>query len=174
MATLTAFRFDTVDGADNALGVISMLQEQELIAILDAALVSWPKGKTRPRTRQIVWPTRTQLLDGTFWGMLFGLIFFVPVLDAGGRAEADRLTSALSDVGIDDTFIYQVRSRLTEGTSALFVLSQDAVMDRINDALKGKKPDLIAINLPHDEEMKLRNLFGPASTPPPRAPIATS
>jgi hypothetical protein len=47
-------------------------------------------------------------------------------------------------------------------------------MDRINDALKGKKPDLIAINLPHDEEMKLRNLFGPASTPPPRAPIATS
>ena len=173
MATLTAFRFDTVDGADNALGVISMLQEQELIAILDAALVSWPKGKTRPRTRQIVWPTRTQLLDGTFWGMLFGLIFFVPVLDIR-RAETDRLTSALSDVGIDDNFIYQVRSRLTEGTSALFVLSPDAVMDRINDASKGTKPDLIAINLPHDEEMKLRNLFGPASTPPPRAPIATS
>ena len=169
MATLTAFRFDTVDGADNALGVISMLQEQELIAILDAALVSWPKGKTRPRTRQVVWPTRTQLLDGTFWGMLFGLIFFVPVLDTR-RAETDRLTSALSDVGIDDTFIYQVRSRLTEGTSALFVLSQDAVMDRINDASKGKKPDLIAINLPRDEEMKLRNLFGPASTPPPRCP----
>ena len=172
MATLTAFRFDTVDGADNALGVISMLQEQELIAILDAALVSWPKGKTRPRTRQVVWPTRTQLLDGTFWGMLFGLIFFVPVLDTR-RAETDRLTSALSDVGIDDTFIYQVRSRLTEGTSALFVLSQDAVMDRINDASKGKKPDLIAINLPHNEEMKLRNLFGPASTPP-RPPIANS
>ena len=169
MATLTAFRFDTVDGADNALGVISMLQEQELIAILDAAVVSWPKGKTRPRTRQVVWPTRTQLLDGTFWGMLFGLIFFVPVLDTR-RAETDRLTSALSDVGIDDTFIYQVRSRLTEGTSALFVLSQDAVMDRINDASKGKKPDLIAINLPHNEEMKLRNLFGPASTPPPRCP----
>ena len=169
MATLTAFRFDTVDGADNALGVISMLQEQELITILDAALVSWPKGKTRPRTRQIVWPMRTQLLDGTFWGMLFGLIFFVPVLDTR-RAETDRLTSALSDVGIDDTFIYQVRSRLTEGTSALFVLSQDAVMDRINDASKGKKPDLIAINLPHNEEMKLRNLFGPASTPPPRCP----
>ena len=169
MARFTAFRFDTVDGADNVLGVISMLQEQELIAILDAALVSWPKGKTRPRTRQVVWPTRTQLLDGTFWGMLFGLIFFVPVLDTR-RAETDRLTSALSDVGIDDTFIYQVRSRLTEGTSALFVLSQDAVMDRINDASKGKKPDLIAINLPRDEEMKLRNLFGPASTPPPRCP----
>jgi uncharacterized membrane protein len=102
MATLTAFRFDTVDGADNALAVISMLQEQQLITILDAALVSWPRGKNRPSTRQVVSPTGTQLLDGTFWGMLFGLIFFVPVLDAGCRAEMERLTSALSDVGIDD------------------------------------------------------------------------
>ncbi|MCE3255978.1 MAG: hypothetical protein K0Q64_61, partial [Nitrobacter vulgaris] len=31
MATLTAFRFETVDGADNALGLVPMLQEQQLI-----------------------------------------------------------------------------------------------------------------------------------------------
>ena len=166
MATLTAFRFDTVDGAENALGAIPMLQEQQLITILDAALVSWPKGKNRPSTRQVVLPTGTQLLDGTFWGMLFGLIFFVPVLDTGRREEMDRLTCALSDVGIDEDFIYQLRSKLTEGTSALFVLSRDAVMDKINDASKGKKPDLIAINLRHHEEMKLRNLFGTASSTP--------
>ena len=166
MATLTAFRFDSVDGADNALGVIPMLQEQQLLAILDAALVSWPKGKNRPSTRQVVLPTGPQLLDGTFWGMLFGLIFFVPVLDTGRREEMERLTSALSDVGIDEDFIYQLRSKLTEGTSALLVLSRDALMDKINDASKGKKPDLIAINLRRDEEMKLRNLFGPASSTP--------
>jgi len=166
MATLTAFRFDTVDGADDALRVVSMLQEQQLITIMDAALVCWPKGKNRPSTRQVVSPIGTQLLDGTFWGMLFGLIFFVPVLDAGHLAETDRMTSALTGVGIDDNFIYQVRSKLTEGTSALFVLSPDAVMDTINDASKGKKPDLIAINLRHHEEMKLRNLFGTASSTP--------
>jgi uncharacterized membrane protein len=96
--------------------------------------------------------------------MLFGLIFFVPVLDTRRREEMERLTSALSDVGIDEDFIYQLRSKLTEGTSALFVLSRDAVMDKINDASKGKKPDPIAINLRRDEERKLRNLFGPASS----------
>jgi uncharacterized membrane protein len=164
MATLTAVRFDTVSGADNALAVISMLHEQQVITVLDAALVSWPKGKNRPSTRQVVSPTGTQLLDGTFWGMLFGLIFFVPVLDTGRREETERLTSALSDVGINDNFIYQVRSKLTEGTSALFVLSRDAVVERIINASEGKKPDLITINLLRDEEMKLRNLFGPAST----------
>jgi uncharacterized membrane protein len=166
MATLTAFRFDSVDGADSALGVVPMLQEQELITILDAALVSWPKGKNRPSTRQVVLPTGTQLLDGAFWGLLFALIFFVPVLDTGRREEMERLTCALSDVGIDEDFIYQLRSKLTEGTSALFVLSRDAVMDKINDASKGKKPDLIAINLRRDDEMKLRNLFGLASSTP--------
>ena len=67
MATLTAFRFDSVDGADRALGVVPMLQQQQSLAILDAALVSWPKGKNRPSTRQVVLPTGTQLLDGTFW-----------------------------------------------------------------------------------------------------------
>jgi len=164
MATLTAFRFDSVDGADSALGVVPMLQEQQLITILDAALVSWPKGKNRPSTRQVVLPTGTQLLDGTFWGMLFGLIFFVPVLDTGRREEMERLTCALSDVGIDEDFIYQLRSKLTEGTSALFILSRDALMDKINDVSKGKKPDLIAINLRRNDEMKLRDLFGSVSS----------
>jgi len=164
MATLTAFRFDSVDGADSALRVVPMLQEQELITILDAALVSWPKGKNRPSTRQVVLPTGTQLLDGTFWGMLFGLIFFVPVLDTGRREEMERLTCALSDVGIDEDFIYQLRSKLTEGTSALFILSRDALMDKINDVSKGKKPDLIAINLRRNDEMKLRDLFGSVSS----------
>ena len=164
MATLTAFRFDSVDGADSALGVVPMLQEQELITILDAALVSWPKGKNRPSTRQVVLPTGTQLLDGTFWGMLFGLIFFIPVLDTGRREEMERLTCALSDVGIDEDFIYQLRSKLTEGTSALFILSRDALMDKINDVSKGKKPDLIAINLRRNDEMKLRDLFGSVSS----------
>ena len=164
MATLTAFRFDTVNGADSALGVVPMLQEQQLLAILDAALVSWPKGKNRPSTRQVVLPTGTQLLDGTFWGLLFGLIFFVPVLDTGRREEMERLTCALSDVGIDEDFIYQLRSKLTEGTSALFILSRDALMDKINDVSKGKKPDLIAINLRRNDEMKLRDLFGSVSS----------
>ena len=164
MATLTAFRFDSVDGADSALRVVPMLQEQDLITILDAALVSWPKGKNRPSTRQVVLPTGTQLLDGTFWGMLFGLIFFVPVLDTGRREEMERLTCALSDVGIDEDFIYQLRSKLTEGTSALFILSRDALMDKINDVSKGKKPDLIAINLRRNDEMKLRDLFGSVSS----------
>ncbi|MEJ7900479.1 MAG: hypothetical protein WKF63_01440 [Thermomicrobiales bacterium] len=42
MATLTAVKFATPEGADQALGVLENLQTQNLIRIQDAAVVSWP------------------------------------------------------------------------------------------------------------------------------------
>jgi uncharacterized membrane protein len=41
------------------------------------------------------------------------------------------------DVGINDSFIKQVREKVTPGTSALFLLTGDAVVDRIAEAVKG-------------------------------------
>jgi hypothetical protein len=47
MATLTAFRFETVDAADNALGVISMLQALRVLGTLDPC-------DQKPRTRAAI------------------------------------------------------------------------------------------------------------------------
>jgi uncharacterized membrane protein len=162
MATLTAFRFDTAGGADNALPVVSILQAQQLVTVLDAALVSWPKGKNRPITRQVLLSVGKPLLDGTFWGMLFGLIFFLPVLDVGAGPWSDQLASSFADVGIDESFIYQVRSNVTEVSSALFVLSEDVSADIITEASEGRKPHSFATSLASNKEIKLRHLFGPA------------
>jgi uncharacterized membrane protein len=40
MATLTVWKFHTVEGADNALSKLEDLQKQQLIQVLDAAIVS--------------------------------------------------------------------------------------------------------------------------------------
>ncbi|MGH7824456.1 MAG: DUF1269 domain-containing protein [Candidatus Binatia bacterium] len=159
MATLTALKFDNADGAEKALEILFVLQGQQFMPVVDAAVVSWPKGKSRPSTRQAVPTTGPSMLDGAFWGMLFGLIFFVPVLGAGVRMGTAALAGALTDVGIDDTFVYQVRSKVTEGTSALFIISRDAVMDRVVETSGSRKPELIATNLPRDQEARLRYLF---------------
>jgi len=50
---------------------------------LDTAVVRWAKGARKPRTRQMLNLTGMTTLDGAFWGMLFGLIFFVPFLGSG-------------------------------------------------------------------------------------------
>jgi uncharacterized membrane protein len=48
---------------------------------------------------------------------------------------------------------------VTEGTSAPFLLSSDAVMDKVTEAVKGQKFEIIASNLSKEEEDNLRAAF---------------
>ena len=67
-----------------------------------------------------------------------------------------------SDVGIDDAFINRVREQVTPGTSALFVLTSDAAMDKVHGAFGGQSPELIFTNLSSEEEATLRSVFADA------------
>jgi uncharacterized membrane protein len=48
---------------------------------------------------------------------------------------------------------------VTEGTSALFLMTSDAVEDRVVEAMKKSKFEIIATNLSKEEEGKLRTAF---------------
>jgi uncharacterized membrane protein len=159
MATLTAWAFNSVEGAEQASEKLQALQAQELINIQDAAVVSWEQGKKKPKTRQLSNMTAAGALGGTFWGMLFGLIFFVPLLGAAIGAGIGALAGSMTDVGISDDFINSVKNRVTPGTSALFVLSSDAVIDRIKDVFQNSHAELTASNLSAEQEAKLREVF---------------
>jgi uncharacterized membrane protein len=101
-------------------------------------------------------------LGGAFWGMLFGLIFFVPLLGMAVGAGIGALSGSLTDVGIDDKFIHRMRDEIKPGTSALFVLSSDAVIDKVKEAFEGQPMVLTETNLSHEEEDKLRGVFATA------------
>jgi uncharacterized membrane protein len=62
-------------------------------------------------------------MESAFWGLLFGLIFFVPFLGLAIGAAIGALAGKMSDYGIDDNFIKQTREKVTEGTSALFLMT---------------------------------------------------
>jgi uncharacterized membrane protein len=98
-------------------------------------------------------------LQGAFWGMLFGLLFFIPLFGLALGAAMGALAGHFADYGIDDKFIAQVRSQVTEGTSALFLLTTGAVQDKVADALKGTKAEIISTNLSKEQEEKLRETF---------------
>lgn len=159
MATLTAWKFDTPGGADAAERTLIDLSKQELIEIHDAATVSWPEGSKKPKTRQLANLTGAGALGGSFWGLLFGLLFFVPLLGMAVGAAAGAIGGSLTDVGIDDDFIASVRDSVTPGTSALFVLSSDAVLDKVRAAFEGQHAELIHTNLSAEEEARLREVF---------------
>ncbi len=159
MATLTAWAFPGVGDAEAAVQKLQALQTQKLITVQDAAVVSWEQGKSKPKTRQLNNLTGAGAMGGAFWGMLFGLIFFVPLLGAAIGAGMGALMGSMTDVGIDDTFINGVKQRVTPGTSALFLLSSDAVIDRVKEAFQGTHAELVASNLSSEQEAKLREVF---------------
>ncbi len=160
MATLTVLKFENETGADQVLSTLERLQKQELITVLDAAIVTWPTGKKKPKTRQLHNMAGAGALGGAFWGMLFGLLFFVPFLGAAIGAGMGALMGSFTDVGIDDNFIKQTREKVTPGTSALFLMTANAVVDRVVAELKQYKFEIIATNLSAEQEQQLRDAFG--------------
>jgi uncharacterized membrane protein len=70
----------------------------------------------------------------------------------------------LIKVGIDDDFIKSVRGEIEPGTSALFLMSSDAVLDKVKaafgDTFVGGRPQLIHTNLSDAQEAALRQVFG--------------
>jgi len=159
MANLTVWKFDTPDGAQAAENTLKALSKQELITIHDAAIVTWPEGKKKPKTQQLTSITGAGAVGGAFWGLLFGLIFFVPFLGMAIGAATGALAGSLTDAGIDDDFIRSVQSAVTPGTSALFLMSSGAVEDKVRDAFAGTKAELIRTNLSKADEERLRAAF---------------
>jgi len=161
MATLTAIKFDTPDGAEQLEATLRELQRQQLITVLGAAIVSWPVGAKKPTTRQITHVLGAAAIGGAFWGLLFGLLFLVPRLGAAIGAASGALLEHFTVVGIEDDFIKQARDKVTPGTSALFLLSTAAITDQVATELKGRglHGELIASNLTQEQEARLEEVF---------------
>jgi uncharacterized membrane protein len=162
MATLTALKFPTAEGADNMLLTLQRLQAQQLIQIDDGAIVTWPEGAKKPKTKELSKETSTGVgaLGGAFWGMLFGLLFFVPFFGMAIGAALGALAGHFAHYGIDEGFINQVREKITPGTSALFLLTSAAVVDKLAEAVKGQQFEIIQTNLSNEQEKQLREAFG--------------
>ena len=159
MATLTVLKFETAIGAKNALEVIEDLRNKQLINLLDAAIVTWSVGKKKPKTKHLTDLTGAGALSGAFWGMLFGLIFFIPLFGLVVGATIGAFAGSMTHMGINEDFIKSIRSKVTEGTSSLFLMTSDAVEDRGVEAMKQSKFEIIASNLSKEEEEKLRATF---------------
>ncbi|MFL7892335.1 MAG: DUF1269 domain-containing protein [Anaerolineales bacterium] len=159
MATLSVLKFDTPGGAEQGLDLVKSLQKQQLITLQDAAIVTWPEGAKKPKTKQLINMAGMGALNGAFWGMLFGMLFFVPLLGLAVGAAFGAMGGSMTDVGIDDAFIKKTKEKVTEGTSALFLLTSDATMDKVVDQMKQLDFEIISTSLSQEEEDKLKAAF---------------
>jgi len=155
MTAITALKFNTESGVENALDMVQNLAKQQLIILQDAALVTWTAGKEKPETQQLTNLAGIGTLDDAFWGMFFGLIFSTPLSDT----NADILADSFTTVGIDDDFFGSVRKKVTEGTSALFLVTGDGVLDRISEVMQDVDFELVSSGLSREQDAELKAAF---------------
>ena len=159
MATLTVWKFDTATGATEAVATLESLSNQNLITIHDAATVTWAAGRKKPKTVSSPTSPAPAPWAARSGASCSGLLFFVPCSERPWAPPSVHWAASMADVGIDDDFIASVREKVTPGTSALFLLTSDAVIDKVADAFSASRAELIQTNLSEDEEAKLREAF---------------
>jgi uncharacterized membrane protein len=161
MSSLLVFAFTDEGGAGRMISDMHTLQKQHLIAISDAAIVvRKPDGKIK--VKQVNSLVGAGALGGAFWGMLIGLLFFMPWLGMAVGAITGALAGKLSDYGIDDSFIKEVGATIRPGHSALFILVTSMTEDKVIEVLTRHEAILLRTNLTMEAEIKLREAFGAA------------
>ena len=155
MSSLIAVGFKDEFTADEVVLKLLKLQQQHLIDLEDAAVVIRNKeGKVRIKQTQEL--TTTGALSGGFWGLLFGFIFFNPLLGWAVGAVAGGISGALTDIGIDDNFIREVGSTIEPSTSAIFILVRSATPDKVLEDLSKFGGKVLKTSLSKEDETKLK------------------
>ena len=70
------------------------------------------------------------------------------------------MANKYKSVGITEEQIEEIRAQVTEGTSALFLITQAANLDRLGERFLGTNMKLIQTNLTEAERANLYETFG--------------
>jgi uncharacterized membrane protein len=160
MTAFTVWKFDTPEGAGKAASLLKGAADDGVVKIFDHAVVSWPVGARRPVTTQEHEATWHKSGWGAFWGLLLGAMFMVPVLGAAAGAAVGALSKATGAVGISKEELETIRSQVTEGTSALFAVTDEGDLDRLGERFHGAHMKLVDTNLTKEERDLLLETFG--------------
>jgi uncharacterized membrane protein len=155
MSELVVISFHDENTAFEMRATLAGLQKEYLIEMEDVVVVTKDEnGKVK--LHQAVNLTAAGAVQGGFWGMLIGLFFFNPLLGVAAGAGAGAISGMLADIGVDDRFMKELGKSFTPGSSALFVLVRKATPDKVLEALKGFKGNVLKTSLTTDKEEALR------------------
>ena len=162
MTTFTVWKYDDPQGAYHAAQLLKEAQAEGLVKVDDHAIVSWPVGASHPDTSHGHEETWHGAGWGALWGLLIGTLFFVPVVGGLAGAAIGAVSKTTQDIGITKEQLERIRTEVTEGTSALFAVTEQGDLDRLGERMRGVHSTLIATNLTDAEKSVLLETFGGA------------
>jgi uncharacterized membrane protein len=158
MSDLIVLAFDSETGAEQMRDTLKRLQKQQIVELDDAAVVV-RKQDGKVKVKQAVSLVGQGALGGAFWGMLIGIIFWMPWLGLAFGALGGAIGGKFTDIGVDDDFIKQVGNTIEPGHSALFLLVRKATQDKLAEELQKFHATVLQTSLSAEDDAKLRELF---------------
>ena len=167
MATLVAIGYPDQGTAEQARETVHGLEADLIIQADQVAAISRDlEGKYHVHTSHGGASAGAGAWWGGFWGFLFGLLFFIPFAGLALGAGMGALFGHFGEKGIDKAFQQQVRDYLKPGTSALFMVIEQATPDKAIAALQQYGGTVIRTSLSDEDTKKLQEAIQP------NAPVA--
>ncbi|RHA40086.1 DUF1269 domain-containing protein [Cellulomonas rhizosphaerae] len=160
MTTFTVWKFDEPEGATRAEGTLKDASRDGLVTIVDHAVITWPPDADEPTLHHKHDGPKHGAGWGALWGVLGGALFAIPVVGAVVGASLGALAKVTEGTGITKSDLERIRTEVTPGTSALFLVTDDADLDRLGERFRGRDSRLITTNLTPAERSTLLETFG--------------
>lgn len=166
MSDLIVIAFDSEEKAESVRQKVLSMQKEYLVEVGDAVVaVKLPNGHVK--LNQMFHPTAAGAAAGSFWGLLIGVLFMMPLVGVALGAGAGALGGALTDFGINDKFMKELGESLRPGGAALFLLIRKMTADKVFEDLRGIGGTVLRTSLDHSREQALRDaLAGHLATLP--------
>ena len=162
MATLVAIGYPDEATADRARDTVRQLESELIIQADQVASINRDlDGKYHVHTSHGGASAGGGAWWGGFWGFLFGILFFIPFFGLALGAGMGALFGHFGEKGIDKAFQEQVRDQLQPGTSALFMIIEQATPDKAIAALSQYGGTVIKTSLSDEDTKKLQDALQP-------------
>lgn len=161
MSNLIVIVYPTETQAEQVRLDFIKMQKEYLLTLEDAVIaIKKPDGKVK--LLQMYDLTLGGAVSGALWGTLIGLIFMMPIFGLIVGAGTGAVAGALSDIGINDDFMKNLAGNLTPGSSALFVLVDSQITDKVMAELQGTGGKIIQTSLSTIDQEKLQKVLDEA------------
>lgn len=159
MSELIVIGYSDKATATSAYNQVLALNKDFVVQLQGLAIVDVDaEGKTHVETPQKI--VGISAASGALWGMLIGLLFFVPVFGLALGGAMGALFGKLGKSGINDQFRQQVADLMTPGTAAVVIMASKITEDKFADAMKPYGGTLLKTSLSEEDEKELAHELG--------------
>jgi uncharacterized membrane protein len=165
MSDLVAIVYPSEAKAEEVRQRLLKLQKEYLITMNDA-VIAVKTDANNVRLNQLVNTTAVGALSGSFWGLLIGVLFLNPIVGVAIGAASGALGGALTDFGINDSFMKELTAKIQPSNAVLFVLIKHMAADKVLKEIKDAGGVVLKTSLDETKEKALRDALASTATSP--------